>query len=618
MHTRLSRRKFLSAGTAAFGVARLQAAPRLLLPEQPPLTEVSYADVTVRSPQHAAQLENTRAILMGFGDDELMKPFRMMAGQAAPGENIGGWYEYKADYDFKTGDAGLAPGSTFGQWTSAMARMSVAAGGSGDAALASALRERVLRLNLLYGQTVDPAYYRLTRLPAYSLDKTVCGLKDAHGLLGDPHAFAVLDKTMDAAVQTLPGRPVDREVPWYRGRDISWDWDESYTLPENLYFAYALGAGQRYRRMAEQYLDNASFFDPLARGENVLYRRHGYSYVNAMGGAMQAYLIGGSEQHLHAARNGFAMLEQQSFATGGWGPDEILASPEWDKLYPSLTDSHNNFEAPCCAYAHFKLTRYLLRVEREGHYGDSMERVMYNTVLGALPMEPDGRAFYFQDYNNRAQKSYSKHRWPCCAGTLPQVAADYGINAYFRESGAVWVNLYIASVLRFREGGAHILLEQDGTYPDTGEIRFRVSASAPARFALQLRIPGWAQTARTPVRLRVNGVREAVRVQAGFTGIWREWRTGDTIELELPMELRLEQVLGSTAVQHPETAALMRGPLVLFPLGIGPQQVRAPDVLAARQTGAREWTAETRGGRVRFLLFTEVRDETYSTYLRLS
>ncbi len=622
MHNEVSRRRFLRMGAAAFSAAQFgtvasRAAPIFLIPGQPPLEEVGYGQVTVRSPRHVAQVENTRAILLGLSDDALMKPFRMMAGQDAPGENIGGWYEYKADYNYKTGDAGLAPGASFGQWTSAMARMSAAAQGAGDAALAQVLREKVLRLTGLYAPTITPAYYTLTRLPAYSLDKTVCGLKDAHTLLGDPQAFAVLNKTTDAAVPGLPGRPVDREVPWHTGRDISWDWDESPTLPENLYLAYREGAGRRYFEMAEQYLDDKTFFDPLSRGENVLYRKHGYSYVNAMSSAMQAYLVGGSEPHLHAAANGFDMLQGQSFATGGWGPDEILASPEWDKLYPSLTASHNNFEAPCCAFAHMKLTRYLMRVLREGRYGDSMETVMYNTVLGALPMHEDGRAFYFQDYNNVARKDYSKHRWPCCSGTLPQVAADYGINSYFHEPGALWVNLYIASELRWTEGGARLALEQDGEYPDTGEVRFRVTASAPTRFALRLRVPGWATESRGSVVLRVNGRAEPVRVQAGFTTIAREWRTGDTVELELPMELRLVELPGSVTVTHPDTVALMRGPLVLFPLGVGPHAVHAVDALRARQTGARAWTVASRAGDVRVVPFTEIGDETYSTYLRL-
>ncbi len=128
----------------------------------------------------------------------------------------------------------------------------------------------------------------------------------------------------------------------------------------------------------------------------------------------------------------------------------------------------------------------------------------------------------------------------------------------------------------------------------------------------------WATEARTPVVLRVNGRPEPVRVQAGFTTVAREWRTGDTVELELPMELRLVEIPGSVTVTHPETVALMRGPMVLFPLGAGPHAVHAVDALGAKQTGARAWTVKTRAGDVRMAPFTEIGEETYSTYLRLS
>ncbi len=43
------------------------------------------------------------------------------------------------------------------------------------------------------------------------------------------------------------------------------------------------------------------YFDPLSRGEDVLDKKHAYSYVNAMSSAMQAYLTLGSEKHLLAA-----------------------------------------------------------------------------------------------------------------------------------------------------------------------------------------------------------------------------------------------------------------------------------------------------------------------------
>src|SRR5260370_9518346 len=96
------------------------------------------------------------------------------------------------------------------------------------------------------------------------------------------------------------------------------------------------------------------------------------------------------------------------------GPDETLRAPDSPDVAASLTESHSSFETPCGSYAHFKLTRYLLRVARDSRYGDSMERMMYNTVLGAKPLEADGPTFYYADYNSKGHKiCRDTHRWPC-------------------------------------------------------------------------------------------------------------------------------------------------------------------------------------------------------------
>ncbi len=602
--TPLTRRTFLQSSSLVAASSLVSA--HALDTATAPLQEFGYAQVEVTSAPHAAQWRNTHSVLMALPDDALLLPFRQMAGQPVVGRNIGGWYEYKPDYNYKTGDAGLAPGATFGQWTSALARMSAT---TGDAAA----REKVLRLHALYEKTITPSIYTNTRFPAYSLDKIVCGVKDSHALLNDPNAFGILDKTTDAALGDLPGHAVDRDVPWQKGKDQSYDWDESYTLPENLYLVSAMGAGKRYFDMAEQYLDDKTYFDPLARGENVLGGKHGYSYVNALCSAMQAYLVGNSQMHLRAAQNGFDMVEQQSYATGGWAPDEKFGAPGSSVIGKSLTKSHNSFETPCGSYAHMKLTRYLLRATRDGRYGDSMERVMYNTVLGAKPLEEDGRAFYYADNNLVAKRVYSDHRWPCCSGTLPQVAADYGINSYFREPGAVWVNLYIPSKLHWTENGNELALKQEGEYPLGGEIRIEVTASAPTHCAMRLRIPAWAGTAAS---LRVNGQPVAVAAARGFTTLDREWTTGDRVSLTLPLELRLEPI--KEAAPESRMVALLRGPLVLFPLGAGPLTIREADALRARQNGAHEWTVAAAGRSVRLVPFTDVGHETYSTYFALA
>jgi len=488
------------------------------------------------------------------------------------------------------------------------------------------LRQRVLRLNQLYAQTISTQYFAKTRFPAYSFDKLLCGLMDSHRLAKDAAALAILGRTLDAAEPELPGHAVEHDVAWRPGKDPFWAWDESYTSSENLYLVSAQmgAAGRRYREMADRYLDDAPYYDPLARGQNVMWGRHAYSYVNSLCSAMQAYMVAGSGKHLQAARNGFDLLVAQSYATGGWGPDETLRKPESGEVFASLTNTHNTFETPCGAYAHMKLTRYLLRCTREGRYGDSMERVMYNTVLGSLPMHTDGRAFYYSDYysssagedvgdsaqSTGAKRVYSVHGWPCCAGTLPQVVADYWINGYFREPGAVWVNLYLPSVLQWSESGAKLEMELEGGYPENGRVRLRMKSSKPVTFALKLRIPAWSGGATA----RVNGKPVELPVVAGFATVRRKWRTGDVVDLDLPMRLRME-VLDAA---HPETVAVMFGPRVLFALAAGPVSMSRAQVLSAQQTGGGEWTMESAKGPVRMVPFTSVGDSTYSTYIRVN
>jgi hypothetical protein len=471
----------------------------------------------------------------------------------------------------------------------------------------------------LLARAIGPGYFAQSRFAGYSLDKLVCGLMDGHRLTGDAAAFATIEKVTAAAVPSLPGRAVNREEQWKLGAGTDWMWDETYTLPENLYLVAAMGAGAQYRRMAEQYLDDATYFEPLSRGVNVLGDKHAYSYVNALCSAMQAYFVGGSAMHLAAVRNGFAMLEAQSWVTGGWGPDELLRAPGYDELAKSLLSSHNSFETPCGSYAHMKLTRYLLRATRNGRYGDSMERVMLNTVMGALPMQPDGRAFYHQDCNVMGKRVYGTMLWPCCSGTLPQVVADYGINSYFHEPGAVWVNLYQPSELRWREGKTDAALEQSGSYLPDGRVTLRVKVARPVAFALRLRIPAWAGDGAS---VRVNGRAMPVMVREGFACVQRVWRNGDALELRIPMRLRLEALPAHGGPQHADTVALMRGPLVLFPLRetgeSGFSSGSADALLQAEQTGTMEWSA-TLGGKVRRLVpFMDVGEREYSTYLRLS
>jgi uncharacterized protein len=600
----ISRRQFAKGGAALASMTIARGPLNALAAASAPLDEFGYGDVTMAPGIAEDQLNQTHAILMALDEDSLLRPFRQTAGKPAPGADLGGWYPYVADYDYKRGGPGFAPGCTYGQWISALSR-------SYAISKSPAVKEKVLRLNQSFAQAISGAYFDQTRFPAYSYDKAVCGLIDAHQFVTDTDAFAILDRTTDIALPHLPPRAVTRELVWRPGKDVSYTWDESYTLPENLFLAYRRGAGGRYRELAQRYLEDETYFDLLAAGQDPMSGRHAYSYVNALSSAMQAYLTTGSDKHLQAAKHGFDLLVAQSYATGGWGPDEQLRDPAGDALFTSLTKTHSSFETPCGAYAHVKLTRYLLRVTRDSRYGDSMERVIYNTVFGARPLQEDGHAFYYADYNVKGKRVYASNLWPCCSGTLPQIAADYRIATYFHDDRSVYVNLYLPSTLHWTTQGQAVSITQQGAYPLEGLVRIKLAMARDAGFALHLRIPGWAEGAA----VAINGKQPAGNVVAGtFLRLDRSWKNGDEIALTLPMVPRLEAINS----HHPDTVALLAGPLVLFPLGEQTPEMTRTRLLSARAVSPSRWAVAASGSEVIFAPYIAVGDDPYSTYVKLS
>lgn len=610
-----TRRSFLQTA-GAFGLTLPFGPPDLAAPSSDVLQEFAHSDVQLSPGLARRQFEQTQSVLMVLNEDSLLKPWRLRAGKPAPGPDLGGWYDQVPPIPTPGPGHGYAPAHSFGQWVSALAR--------GYATTREpATRARVQRLVTLYDEAISPKFYEDFRYPGYNYDKMVLGLIDAHRFASIPDTLAVLERTTDAALPSLPPEALDRGEPqqrWHatRGENATPDHarDETYTLPENLYIAYKAGAGPRYRPLADRFLLDRTFFDPLARGVDVLSDHHAYSYFNSLNSAMMAYLVTGSRKHLQAARFGFERIQaHQSFATGGWGPDESFHPADSNALYDSLSNTHCNFETPCGSYAHLKLTRYLLRVVRDGRYGDSMERVLYNAALGALPLQVDGRSFYYSDYNNEGRRSYFQDPWPCCSGTLPQLATDYPICCYFHDAAGIYVNLYLPSTLHWTASdGASVELTQAGEYPLGGNVALKLKLSKPSTFPLRLRIPQWAQTGGT-VSLRVNGQPAPVQVHAGFALLQRRWKDGDRIDLELPMPLRLEAIDAA----HPECVALLRGPLVLFALDRKTPRVTTQQLLHAKQLPGRAvWEASTADGPLHLVPFTEIEDRNYTTYLTVS
>ncbi len=622
--TDVSRRTFLkAAGVSAASTLALsrKAVPAWASPASadkgrvaidPPLGQFSYSDVELLDGPMKRQFDENHARFLNLEDDRMLKVFRQHAGLPAPGEDMGGWYDGTGFSLIRNDFHAFIPGHSFGQYVSGLAR-SYAVTGSEET------RAKVNRLVKGYAETLDAkaTFFVDYRLPAYTYDKLSCGLIDAHEFAHDPMAMDVHEKLTHAMLAYLPEKALSRQEQRSRPhKDTSYTWDETYTLPENLFLAYQRSGDVFYRDMGKKYLEDDTYFNPLAAGNNVLPFEHAYSHVNAFSSAMQAYITLGSEKHLRAAKNGFQMLQAtQSFATGGWGPDESFGEPGRGQLGDSLTYTHASFETPCGSYGHFKITRYLLRATKDSSYGDSMERVLYNTILGAWPIQADGTSFYYSDYNISGKKVWYGQQWPCCSGTFPQIAADYHISTYLRSEDGVYVNLFTPSKVQWRDGGGRYGLKQETKYPFDNRIQIQVSGTQAKDYTVYVRIPAWAEP--DPVLL-VNGNRISGSVQPGtFAPVRRTWKDGDRIELELPMPLRVQEV----DANHPQFAALMQGPLALMAVADSQPTFDRRGLLQAKpaNNASGDFVAvAANGSNVSMRPFMNIDKETYSTYVRLA
>jgi DUF1680 family protein len=568
----LSRREFLGTAAAGAAVGAAHGADR------EHLREFAYSDVRLTGGPLKAQYDWVHAHFLSLDNDRLLKVYRQRAGLPAPGEDMGGWYD--AD--------GFVPGHTIGQYISGLSRMYAT---TRDRSTLAKVKDLVSGYAATLGKDGYPYASEKAAVtwPCYVLDKYVVGMLDAHRLAGLGAGRELLPRIIHGAIGHIPDHTYDRTPDSPKQAP----YDEPYILPENLFHTYELTGDAQWLAMAKLYLLDKEYFDPLAQGRNLLPGKHAYSHVIALSSAAKAYEVLGDAKYLDAIRNAWDMLEEtQQFASGGWGPKEAFVPPHEGKLGESLTAHREHFETPCGCYAHMKLARYLLRFTGDPRYGDGLERVLYNTILGSIEPSNNGDYFYYSDYQSGARKGYYKRKWPCCSGTLVQGVADYAVSLYFRNSGGIYVNLFAPSEVRWNAGGIPVRLIQSTGYPAADSLELRVEVPAPAEFAIHVRMPAWLSGSGA---ISVNGKSVDVAAERKtFATVRRRWRRNDTLEVKLPFRDRTEAIDD----RHTDTVALMRGPLMMV-------AVNAPD-----------GTPELAAPGLRFVPFYAVRGETYTTYFK--
>jgi DUF1680 family protein len=192
-------------------------------------------------------------------------------------------------------------------------------------------------------------------------------------------------------------------------------------------------------------------------------------------------------------------------------------------------------------------------------YADVMEQALYNGAMSGLSL--DGRTFF---YENPLESAGKHHRWiwhhcPCCPPNIARLLASIGSYMYAVADDEIAVHLYGESTARFECAGAKVELKQQTNYPWQSAVHFDVAVDRSARFAISLRIPEWADGAT----LNVNG--ESLDLAAltvdGYARVEREWKSGDAIDLNIPLEARALWA-NPLVRQDAGRKALMRGPLV--------------------------------------------------------
>ncbi len=432
----MDRRSFLlAAGSAclvpaskAFAAGPLEFA----VASRTRLQTFDYRGVRLLDSRFQQQVQQTRELYFNMPSDDMLKGFRRAAGLPSPGNDMRGWCQHNC-------------GATFGQWISGMARLSCA---TGDIPL----RDKAILITTEWEKTLAPDGN--PRMDTYGWEKMACGLVDLALYAGYHHALEILERiTLWASAHfdrsRSPATEADRDGRRPHGT-LEW-----YTLPENSLRAYAITGNKTFLDFANLWL-YPSYWNKFAdtsepKGGEYL---HSYSHMNTFCGAAMVYAVTGDPRYLRIVRNAYDWARStQTYASGGYGPGEWSVPPD-GSLGQALDVRLDTAEIPCGSWAGFKLSRYLMSFTGEARFGDWIETLLYNGISAALPVQPDGRSFYYADYRvGMGAKTFFWDEWPCCSGTYIQTVADYHNVIYLHDDTGLYVNLAIPSEVSWKHDG---------------------------------------------------------------------------------------------------------------------------------------------------------------------
>lgn len=409
--------------------------------------------------------------------------------------------------------------------------------------------------------------------PWYTLHKTFAGLRDAFRYAGSKTALELEIKFAEWAEHIL--------APLDAGQIQRMLNTEFGGMNEVMVDLYADTGDNRWLDLSYKF-EHRSFIEPLKRHQDILEGKHGNTQVPKLIGSADRYAYTGIAGDIMAASFFWdQVVQHHSFATGGHGQDEYFGEPG------KLSDRVDGRTAETCnVYNMIKLTRRLFSIRPDAHYADFHERALFNHILASIDPE-DGRTCYMVPVGRGVQHEYQGmfRSFTCCVGSGMESHALHGDGIYCESGDKFWVNLYVPSTAEWTEAGVSLKVVTD--FPEGEWVILKMVLQAPREFVLALRRPYWAGDGFS---IKVNGEavsedvidpfrdvpdsgrpvpgRGGVEGSGTYVELKRLWKTGDTVELILPKELRLE-----STPDDPRVAAVMWGPLVLA-ADLGPERMR--------------------------------------------
>jgi len=288
------------------------------------------------------------------------------------------------------------------------------------------------------------------------------------------------------------------------------------------------------------------------------------------------------------------LVNRKYYVTGGIGSGETA-----EGFGPDYSLRNNAYCESCssCGLVFFQYKMNL--AYHDAKFADLYEETIYNALLGSTDL--DGKNFYYQNPLTETKVRYPWHSCPCCVGNIPRTLLMIPTWAYAKSTDGIYVNLFIGgSVTVDHVAGTDVTMVQKTDYPWNGAVALTVHPKQSKTFTLHVRVPDRATSGIYPATpavsglksLLVNGRKVTPKIENGYAVITRKWKSGDTVEFTLPMEIQVVKADERVAADRGRVA-LRYGPLVYTVESVDqPSLNRAPDLKSLTT----EWRGDLLGG----------------------